>query len=271
MHYGIELRLPVRARRQAVSRRLRRDGAGVRRRTASLIERADELGPALREALASKRPDGDSGADGERADADAGSLGHQRHLPAGRVTRSSRSAALAYAVGCDSTRAVRYACGRALQEANVINLKAVSAVASALLCSVCSLQRRRGRRRSRVRRSPGIVRDSSGGALPGAEVTITKTDTGAVRTVFTAEDGGYVHSQSAGRPVSAQGRAAGIQHLRAGRHRPAGEHQPADQRHARASAPSASRSPSPRTRRWSKRTRPASARSSTTSASSSCR
>jgi len=31
----------------------------------------------------------------------------------------------------------------------------------------------------------GIVHDSSGGALPGAEVTITKTDTGAVRTVFT--------------------------------------------------------------------------------------
>ncbi|HYU77933.1 MAG TPA: carboxypeptidase regulatory-like domain-containing protein [Vicinamibacterales bacterium] len=38
----------------------------------------------------------------------------------------------------------------------------------------------------------GIVRDSSGGALPGAEVTIVKTDTGAVRTVFTGEDGSYV-------------------------------------------------------------------------------
>ena len=38
----------------------------------------------------------------------------------------------------------------------------------------------------------GTVRDSSGGALPGAEVTITKTDTGAVRTVFTNEDGSYV-------------------------------------------------------------------------------
>jgi hypothetical protein len=38
----------------------------------------------------------------------------------------------------------------------------------------------------------GTVRDSSGGALPGVEVTITKTDTGAVRTVFTAEDGSYV-------------------------------------------------------------------------------
>lgn len=38
----------------------------------------------------------------------------------------------------------------------------------------------------------GIVRDPSGAALPGAEVTITKTDTGASRTVFTGADGAYV-------------------------------------------------------------------------------
>src|SRR5262245_18509536 len=31
----------------------------------------------------------------------------------------------------------------------------------------------------------GVVRDSSGGAIPGAEVTVTKTDTGTMRTVFT--------------------------------------------------------------------------------------
>jgi hypothetical protein len=37
----------------------------------------------------------------------------------------------------------------------------------------------------------GVVRDSSGGAVPGAEVTVTKTDTGAVRTVFTGADGAY--------------------------------------------------------------------------------
>ncbi|MEW5983631.1 MAG: carboxypeptidase regulatory-like domain-containing protein [Acidobacteriota bacterium] len=37
----------------------------------------------------------------------------------------------------------------------------------------------------------GVVRDSSGGVLPGAEVTITKTDTGTVRTVFTNADGSY--------------------------------------------------------------------------------
>ena len=38
----------------------------------------------------------------------------------------------------------------------------------------------------------GVVKDSSGGVLPGVEVTITKTDTGTVRTVFTGADGAYV-------------------------------------------------------------------------------
>src|SRR5262249_6641034 len=37
----------------------------------------------------------------------------------------------------------------------------------------------------------GIVRDSSSGAIPGAEVTVTKKDTGMTRTVFTAADGTY--------------------------------------------------------------------------------
>jgi carboxypeptidase family protein/TonB-dependent receptor-like protein len=37
----------------------------------------------------------------------------------------------------------------------------------------------------------GVVRDSSGGAIPGAEVTATKTDTGATRTVFSGADGTY--------------------------------------------------------------------------------
>src|SRR5438067_2104657 len=37
----------------------------------------------------------------------------------------------------------------------------------------------------------GVVRDTSGGAIPGAEVTVTKTDTGATRTVFTGSDGAY--------------------------------------------------------------------------------
>ena len=38
----------------------------------------------------------------------------------------------------------------------------------------------------------GVVRDSSGGVLPGVEVTLTKTDTGTSRTVFTGADGTYV-------------------------------------------------------------------------------
>ena len=45
------------------------------------IERADQLGPALARGDGVEAADGDSGADGERADADAGALGHQRHLP----------------------------------------------------------------------------------------------------------------------------------------------------------------------------------------------
>ena len=35
----------------------------------------------------------------------------------------------------------------------------------------------------------GIVKDTTGAAIPGAEVTVTKTDTGTVRTVFTGADG----------------------------------------------------------------------------------
>ena len=38
----------------------------------------------------------------------------------------------------------------------------------------------------------GAVRDSSGGVLPGASVTILKTDTGMTRTVVTGPDGAYV-------------------------------------------------------------------------------
>ena len=35
------------------------------------------------------------------------------------------------------------------------------------------------------------MRDSSNAAIPGAEVTVTKTDTGMMRTVFTGADGTY--------------------------------------------------------------------------------
>ncbi|MFB3855093.1 MAG: carboxypeptidase regulatory-like domain-containing protein [Vicinamibacterales bacterium] len=37
----------------------------------------------------------------------------------------------------------------------------------------------------------GVVRDPSGGVLPGVEVTALKTDTGLTRTTFTGEDGSY--------------------------------------------------------------------------------
>jgi hypothetical protein len=38
----------------------------------------------------------------------------------------------------------------------------------------------------------GLVRDTSGGSIPGAEVTVTKTDTGQTRTAFTSADGVYI-------------------------------------------------------------------------------
>ena len=38
----------------------------------------------------------------------------------------------------------------------------------------------------------GVVKDSSGAVLPGVLVTMTKTDTGMVRTAYTAADGSYV-------------------------------------------------------------------------------
>src|SRR5437899_10236593 len=46
----------------------------------------------------------------------------------------------------------------------------------------------------------GVVRDSSGGAIPGAEVTATKTDTGAIRTAFTGADGSYALPNLPGGP-----------------------------------------------------------------------
>src|ERR1700691_5781644 len=38
----------------------------------------------------------------------------------------------------------------------------------------------------------GTVQDASGAAVPGAVVKVTKTDTGAVRTVNSGADGAYV-------------------------------------------------------------------------------
>src|SRR5579864_7231035 len=38
----------------------------------------------------------------------------------------------------------------------------------------------------------GIVKDSSGLAIPGAEIKVTQTATGVVRTTTSGSDGGYV-------------------------------------------------------------------------------
>src|SRR5438067_2025249 len=46
----------------------------------------------------------------------------------------------------------------------------------------------------------GVVRDTSGGAIPGAEVTVAKTDTGMTRTVFTGADGAYALPNLPGGP-----------------------------------------------------------------------
>jgi hypothetical protein len=37
----------------------------------------------------------------------------------------------------------------------------------------------------------GVIRDASGSVVVGAEVKVTQTATGAVRTTVTGEDGGY--------------------------------------------------------------------------------
>ena len=56
----------------------------------------------------------------------------------------------------------------------------------------------------------GVVNDSSGGVLPGVEVTITKTDTGIDPHRRHRRRRWLRLSEPAGRPVSAQGRAAGF-------------------------------------------------------------
>ena len=85
----------------------RRWRKGVRRATACSSESADELGPALTRGARLGPADGHPGADGERADADAGPLGHQRHLPerelaaGGHDRQRRRRSAHARALGSD--------------------------------------------------------------------------------------------------------------------------------------------------------------------------
>jgi hypothetical protein len=79
----------------------------------------------------------------------------------------------------------------ASEEAVVVNLKYLSAVACAVLLIVFTTSTSWAQSVSSAQVS-GVVRDSSGGALPGADVTITKIDTGAVRSAVTGVDGAYV-------------------------------------------------------------------------------
>ena len=62
----------------------------------------------------------------------------------------------------------------------MVNLKYLSAFLGAILLTVITAGTAWAQSVSSAQVS-GVVRDSSGGALPGADVTITKIDTGAVR------------------------------------------------------------------------------------------
>src|SRR6188508_880838 len=80
---------------------------------------------------------------------------------------------------------------KGFKEALVVNLKDLSAFLGAILLTVFTASTAWAQSVSSSQVS-GVVRDSSGGALPGADVTITKIDTGAVRSVVTGVDGAYV-------------------------------------------------------------------------------
>ena len=67
-------------------------------------------------------------------------------------------------------------------------LRGLIAVSSCLIAAGVSTSEAQSISGSEV---SGIVRDSTGGALPGATVTMTKTDTGQTRTVVTDGDGAY--------------------------------------------------------------------------------
>ena len=73
----------------------------------------------------------------------------------------------------------------------MVNLKYLSAVFGAMLLAAFTTGAASAQSVSSAQVS-GVVRDSSGGALPGADVTLTKIDTGAVRTVIAGNDGAYV-------------------------------------------------------------------------------
>lgn len=73
----------------------------------------------------------------------------------------------------------------------MVNLKALSAFIGAILLVMLPLGSAWAQSVSNAQVS-GVVRDTSGGALPGADVTITKIDTGLVRSAVTSADGTFV-------------------------------------------------------------------------------
>lgn len=73
----------------------------------------------------------------------------------------------------------------------MVNLKVLSAFFGAVLLVMVTGSSAAAQSVSSAQVS-GVVRDSSGGALPGADVTITKIDTGAARTVITSGDGTFI-------------------------------------------------------------------------------
>ena len=66
----------------------------------------------------------------------------------------------------------------------------------------------------------GVVRDDSGGVLPGVEITMTKTDTGAIRTAFTDSDGKFTLPNLPVGPYQLRG-VLSHRHRELVRHRPA--------------------------------------------------
>src|SRR5206468_5115934 len=79
----------------------------------------------------------------------------------------------------------------------------------------------------------GTIKDQSGAVLPGVEVTVTQTATGAKRTAVSNETGNYVLASLPLGTLHAGGRASGVQELRAKRDCPASRRESNDQHRAR--------------------------------------
>ena len=73
----------------------------------------------------------------------------------------------------------------------MVNLKVLSAVFGAILLAVTTAGTAWAQSVSSAQVS-GVVRDSSGGVLPGVTITITQTNTGFVRSVVTESGGTFV-------------------------------------------------------------------------------